>query len=1063
VRIGILGPLEVTGDNGPVAIGGARLRALVIRLALDVGKPVPAAALAEALWEGDRPSDPANAVQSLVSRLRRALPVAGVLRSEPGSYVLDLPPDAVDATRFERLAAEGRRLLRIGDPQAAAVVLGEALALWRGPALADVAGLSYAVAPAARLEELRLVATEDRLEAELRNGDGPRLVAELEQLAAAHPLRERPTALLMQAQVAAGRPAEGLAAYERLRSRLATELGVDPSEELRALHRAVLRGEAAVPSRAVPRGNLRAALTSFVGRAAERQQVLTQLARGRLVTLVGPGGSGKTRLAVSVAAELADRTPGGVWLVELAGVTGPADVPYAVWNALGQPGVRFTDARPSLTGSGDVTSLVVEALSGAPTVLVLDNCEHLVEAAARLAEELLGRCPQLRILATSREPLGLIGEALSPVPPLPLPAPSATLTEALASPAVQLFADRAAAVRPGFTVDEGNVAAVVEICRRLDGLPLAIELAAARLRTLSEAQVAQRLGDRFRLLTGGSRTALPRHRTLRAVVDWSWDLLSEDEQRLLRRLAVFPGGIAVPAAASVAGDERLPRTRVEDLLDALVDKSLLEVLDHDEPRYRLLDTIRAYAWDRLVEAGEVDRSRAAHARYFLSLAETAEPRLRGAEQLVWFARLAVEHDNLLGALNAACDRGDAATAVRLAAAMTTYFMMRGDRIEAAAWPRQALAVPGDSPPEPRAIAKAACVLNGIWARQTDEQRALAEEVLAAIADLRQQGPLHPILVLVEPMLATFADDRERGLVVIDKAFPAADQWTTAMLHLLRSFVMENDGDPVARRAELETAAGLFRDLGERWGLGTALSGLAELQAQLGDFDAALATLAESIHLMHEVGATEDILLARTRAAVIRARRGEVGRARAELRELLRSEPTAPVYLGFVWCSLAEIARCEGDLAEAAELYRKASTEFGDLAPTQFSVMVGVGQAHLALACGDLSAAESYLATALDTAHRLTDMPVIARTAVALAELWLRRGSPERAAVVLGASEVLRGGPDLLSADLERVATAVRAALGAAAYEAAYARGRSCDRPRALAMLALDAAGQVRRR
>src|SRR5690606_37966277 len=302
-----------------------------------------------------------------------------------------------------------------------------------------------------------------------------------------------------------------------------------------------------------------------------------------------------------------------------------------------------------------------------------------------------------------------------------------------------------------------------------------------------------------------------------------------------------------------------------------------------------------------------------------------------------------------------------------------------------------------------------------------------------------------------------------GLAVIDKAFPAADPWTTAMLHLLRSFVMENDGDPVARRAELETAAGLFRDLGERWALGTALGGLAELQAQLGDFDAALATLAESIQLMHEVGAAEDILLARTRAAGVRARRGEVGRARAELRELLETEPKAAVHAGFIFFSLAEIARCEGDLDEAAELYRKASTEFADDAPTQFQVLVGVGQAHVALARDDLSTAESYLPTALATAHRLTDMPVLARTAVALAELWLRRGSPERAAAVLGASEVLRGGPDLLSADLDRLATAARAALGAAAYEAAYARGRSCDRTRALAMLALDPAGQARRR
>ena len=1058
MRVGILGPLKVAGDDGPVAIGGARLRALLIRLAIDAGRPVRVAALAEALWEDDQPSDQTNAVQSLVSRLRRALPAAGLLRSEPGGYLLDLPPEAVDATRFERLAVEGRKLLQTGDPHAAAAVLGEALALWRGPALADVAGLGYAVAPAARLEELRLVATEDKLEAQLRNGDGPELVVELQQLTSAHPLRERPVALLMQAQVAAGRPAEALAAYARLRTRLADALGVDPSQELRALHQAVLRGEIAVPSRAAPRGNLRAALTSFVGRAAERRQVVTQLARGRLVTLVGPGGCGKTRLAVSVAAELTERTPGGVWLAELAAVSGAADVPYAVWGALGRPGVRFTDARPPATVPGDVTDLLVEALSGAPAVLVLDNCEHLAEAAARLAEELLGRCPQLRILATSREPLGLIGEALSPVPPLALPEPSAALPEALECPAVQLFVDRAAAVQPGFTVDERNLAAVVEICRRLDGLPLAIELAAARLRTLSAAQVAQRLGDRFRLLTGGARTALPRHRTLRAVVDWSWDLLSEDEQRLLRRLAVFPGGIAVPAAESVAGDEQLPGQMVADLLDALVDKSLLEVLDRDEPRYRLLDTIRAYARDRLVEASEPDRFRAAHARYFLALAETAEPRLRRPEQLEWIAKLRAERDNLLGALHTACDRGDAATAVRLAPAMSMYFMMRGDHAEAAAWLRQALAVPGDSPPVPRTIAQATYMISsGIWARQSSEQRALAEEVLAAIACLGRREPLHPILVLVEPMIATFADDRARGLAVIDKAFPAADAWTTAMLHLLRSFVLENDGDPVARRAELATAAGLFRDLGERWGLGTVLGGLAEVQATLGDFDAALATLAESIRLMHEVGAAEDVLFAQIWVAVVRARRGETGPARDELRGLLRTQPTAAC-AGYLRFWLAEIARQEGDLAEAAELYR-VSTELVDVAPPQFSVLVGVGQAHVALAREDLPAAESYLAQALATAHGSNDMPVLARTAVAIAELWLRRRSPERAAVVLGASEVLRGGPDLLTADLERLATAARAALGEAAYQAAYARGRACDRPRALALLALDPANQ----
>ncbi|TMR26439.1 AfsR/SARP family transcriptional regulator, partial [Nonomuraea zeae] len=638
MRISILGPMEVEGDGGPVAVGGFRLRALLGVLAVDAGRTVTTERLIDALWPDAPPVNAANALQTLVRRLRVALRPHEVVQSRPGGYALAVPADSVDALLF-------RRLVRTPDG------VDRALALWRGRALADLTAVQPLANVAAALEEERLSAVESRAELRLTAPDraparasGPvpagapadppaDLAAELpvELLAelAANPLRERLAALAMRALAGSGRQAEALELFERTRRRLARELGVDPGPELRAAHLAVLSGEPRLTragDRQAPdgqrldgqrldgqrldgqrldrqgenghgrdgrvrgaRGNVRPPRTSFIGREAELGRLTDLLARTRIVTLVGPGGAGKTRLATEMAlkSDLDD-----AWLIELAPISDPADVPGAVRDALG-----LRDERPAYHRPEDVkdpVEQVAEALAGRPALLVLDNCEHLVNAAAVLAERLLTECPALRVLATSREPLSLPGEHLAPVPPLEPPPAGANPEQAGGYPSVRLLLDRAAAASPRFTLDDTNVAAVVSLCRRLDGMPLAIELAAARLRTMTPQQLADRIGDRFELLTGGSRTALPRQQTLRAVVEWSWDLLDERERVLARRLAVFAGGATLEAVESVCGS-------TADVLGALADKSLVQV--SPAGRYSMLETIRAYAAERLEEAG----------------------------------------------------------------------------------------------------------------------------------------------------------------------------------------------------------------------------------------------------------------------------------------------------------------------------------------------------------------------------------------------------------------------------------------------------------------------------
>ena len=535
VEVRVFGEFEVAHGGVKVQVRGTKQRALLALLALHRGKPVAADRLIDALWEDGQSANPANALQAQIGQLRRTLGAAAILTSEAG-YALAVDPHDLDAVRFEELVAKGRRLLEEDSMESAATVLGEALQLRRGEPLAEFAYAGFADAERAHLDELTLVALEASAAADLALGRHGEVIGRMEALCREHPLRERPRELLILALYRDGRQADALRAYTEIHDLLVEELGIDPGVALRELESRILSQDPTLTletsvqpesdSRPAETGNLRKRLSSFVGRQDEVAALRETVLSCRLVTLVGPGGVGKTRLAVEVADSLSEQYEDGVWLVELASVAEPEGVAPAVAGAL----LAAASALGNPHTTGSTTDLILHHLADRSLIVVLDNCEHVIDQAAALVDTLVGSLPGLQVLATSREPLGIPGEVLVPMMGLPV------------SAAVELFVDRARAVQPGINAD-GVAGDVIEaICRRLDGLPLAIELAAARLRALPLSTLAERLDDRFRVLTGGARTNLPRQQTLRAVVDWSYDLLFEDERLLFTRLSVFASG-----------------------------------------------------------------------------------------------------------------------------------------------------------------------------------------------------------------------------------------------------------------------------------------------------------------------------------------------------------------------------------------------------------------------------------------------------------------------------------------------------------------------------------------
>jgi predicted ATPase len=1043
---GVLGPLEVRRPDGSVLpVGGARLRALLGLLLAEPGRVVPVESLIDRLWD-DPPAGAGNALQSLVSRLRGVLG-AGSVASTAAGY--RLVAESVDSLEFSRLAGQGRDALRSGDLPAAVEALDAALRLWRGPAASELPNRL-------QLEESRLVVVEDLAEARLALGrptgsgaeqaatagpglmvngpgigaGGPSLNAGggvrpgLAELVAAYPLRERLAALHIRSLYAAGHQAEALAAYEKTRQALADELGADPGSQLRDLHLAMLRQDPSLtPPPVRHRSNLPAQLTSFVGRDEDLAAVSAALRRGRLVTLVGAGGAGKTRLAVEAAARAVEHSD--VWLVELAPVTDPADVPHAVATTLG---VRETRTLP--TGRSqrpaaevDAAERVVAGLRTTRSLLVMDNCEHLIAAAADLGSRILAECPEVTLLATSREPLGITGETLHPVPPLALP-PGDDVDPADFA-AVKLFVDRAAANHPGFRLDESNAADVVAICRRLDGLPLAIELAAARLRVLSPAQIAERLDDRFRLLTGGSRTALARHQTLRAVVEWSWDLLTEPERTAVRRLSVFAGGISLQAAEQVAGADL-------DVVASLVDKSLLE--SDGAGRYRMLETIRAYATERLVETGEAEQIRSRYRDHFIELAERAEPLLRTREQLSWLELLDAEHDNLLAVLRHAVDNRDVVAGLRLVVALGWYWWMRAAHTESVSWARQVLAI-SDTPPLGYEDTYRTVRFLSLAADWPDLVTAIGDAT-AYLREMPPGQPRHPLVLMREAFALAFAGAVDQAMRVLEAGLASSDPWTVASSYLTRGAFRVNNGEITAAREDLEQAEAGFRELGERWGRVQALTTLSEILGYAGDTDRLYAD---------ELGYTDEIPTLLLREAALQIRTGEPEAARATLYEVRRiatrigdRQALAAVIVGE-----GELERFAGNLAAAADLYQQAiemSQAASPTAPPQFRAMMYAWLARVALAEADTDRARRLYLDALADEQLRWDRPVTAGMLDGLGLVELAAGDAGRAAVLFGAAVMVRGMPDDGDAEVVAGREAARRALGGSAYSREFQRG-----------------------
>jgi predicted ATPase/DNA-binding SARP family transcriptional activator len=1006
MRFGVLGPVTAWTDAGaPVVIQGLKVRALLADLLVHEGRPVPADRLIDDLWGSELPGNPSGTLSAKVSQLRRAFEDAepgsrSLVQSGPAGYSLAVSAANYDVLRF-------RQLLDTGS-------VDEALALWRGRAYADFADDAFVETAVAQLTDQRLSACE---QADLSVTDLAALIRE-------HPLREGLRAAHMKALYRAGRQSEALESFDELRELLLEELGLDPSPSLVALQQSILTQD--LP---VARTNLPAQMTELIGRSAELAEIDACLASSRLCTLTGPGGVGKTRLALAVGAAVADRFADGVVLVELAAVSPDA---LSVSNAL----TDAVQAALDLRDTGEAGAVVdrLAAVMGS-RLLVLDNCEQVVEEVAVLTERLLAAAPQLRVLATSREPLGIAGEVVWTVPPLSVPPAAADVDAVGECSAVQLFVTRAAAASRGFALNEETADDVAVLCRRLDGIPLALELAATRVRALGVRGLVARLDDRFRLLATGHRGAAPRQQTLHAMIDWSWELLSGEEQTVLRRLAVHADGCTAEAAAAVCGEDD-----VLDVLVRLVDRSL--VVPVDGTRFRLLESVAAYCIDKLQAADELESSRQRHLTYYVSLAETARPELFGAEQSRWLQVLDDDSANFRTALDRAVTTGQFDLADRLADALAWYWFLRGRHVEALRWLE---VLPGS-------------VRTGPWRagymyllgrpeaaaerdRWIDGADAMGQWWIANAAS--DAGDLPSCMSLLERALKRFEADE--------------DQWGVGAVLAARAKHAHVKADLSALYDDACQSITIFRALGDRWGVLQATGWFGAHAELIGDFDEAERLHLEGAEAAEEIGMWPEVAssLGMLGWTAIRRGRYDAARTYGERAVRLATEQGQRATQALAEIVLAFAARRTGALDEASERLQALI----DTARRQQDAVL-----YLSMVLDELG----YVRELQGRPEEALDLHVEAFQVSADFDsmrgmCWALEGiaacHPDKtlAATLLGTAAATRATEEYLlatteAADLDRAIASARSALDLDEYESAYARGNSLSPAEALALL-----------
>ncbi|MBB3663728.1 putative ATPase/DNA-binding SARP family transcriptional activator [Prauserella sediminis] len=1059
MRIEVLGPVRlVTDARDPVDVPERQLRLLLASLVAANGEPVSADALIDRLWSDTLPANPRKVLRAKLSRLRTVLDEAkpgarDLLTHQAGGYRLTGNSEITDAARFRDAIEHARRMQH---SRRRVEVLTEAVGLWRGEPYGDVAEEVWLAPTVAQLKELRGDAVEMVVETLVRQGAPEEAISYAGGVADDYAMREGLIGALMLALYQAGRQQEALATFESLRHRLATDLGVDPGPRIRELHGRILRQEPALerqePETATPSGtrrsNLPAETTSLIGRRREVAQTTALLGRSRLVTLTGIGGVGKTRLALHVAREQAERFERGVWFIDLTQLSATAGQQFGSGERIAALVVDALELPVQTTDEGALARLR-EALGARSALLVLDNCEHVADEAAALAGELLRHVPGVRLLATSREPLGLPEEQRYDVPALSTEPPA----DGGASTAMELFVARARAGDPTFSLDDGAFDAVAELCRRLDGLPLALELAAGRIRGLPVPELLHRLNDRLNLLRRPGRAMPRRQQTLRGMIDWSWSLLSGPEQVVLRRLAVHPGTVSLAAAEAICADEPdeqlLERASTADLLTGLVDRSMVTTVPAETGmRYGLLESIAAYAAEKLDEAGERAAVTRRHLRYHLDLAREADRHLRGPRQRRWLTELEAERHQLRHAFDAAVNAGDGGSAAALAVRTFWYQWIAGHQSNLEHDLTVATALPGPRDDTHAAAATLAACLS--VHRQPGQEARRVEEALGLFHDDVARAQVQ--WFAGASLLAVGV--REAGEKHIEEAIAILHargfEWDVAVAASQRDWFAvsmwgaEPWGLPDGRDPET-----VLRAVGDGYGL-SQVFGVQHRIAELNGQHARAAAAAEralDICLDLDLRVEASYWLSATAVAAVHSGDVTLAEERLAAARSISSDIADAHGLQFADFAEANVARFTGDPATARILLDRWLTGAGPTASHDSATHFERG--FLAVHEGDTAQAE-------DAFHRLgallvpvTDVPATARLLELGAAIHLLRDEAEVAAGLLGAAAALRTRVGIEPSapereDIDRVRAGVHERLPEQRAAAAFRRGEACE-------------------